>query len=113
MKRTRLKLTKDEAVSIVISEDNNLICIDIIDKTDIEALDKHYAEEFEGRDVLPFVMNPDQFNMVIKHGMVPVMEMIVENITGSDIKKAMGLSDDELGQAIVSKLKFNEDKSVN
>lgn len=113
MKRTRLKLTKDEAVSIVISEDNNLICIDIINKTDIEALDKHYVEEFEGRNVLPFVMNPDQFNMVIKAGIIPMMEGIIENITGIDAGKAASLSYEELEKAVLSKLKFNEDKSVN
>jgi len=116
MKKTRIKLSKDEAISIVIGEDNNFMFLDIISKEDIKALDKHYGEEFGNDDrVLPFVMNPDQFGLVIKHGMIPMMEQIVENITGADISTAMEFSDEELEQAILSKVKFNveDDKSVN
>jgi hypothetical protein len=115
MKRTRFKFTKDEAISVVIGEDKNVLFLDIIDKEDIAALDEHYVEEFGSKRILPFVMNPDQFNMVIRHGMVPMMEMIVEDITGAEISKAMEFTDEELDQAILSKVKFNvdKDKSVN
>ncbi len=116
MKKTRIKLSKDEAISIVIGEDNNFMFLDIISKEDIKALDEHYAKEFGNDDrVLPFVMNPDQFGLVIKHGMIPMMEMIVEEITGAEIGTAMGFSDEELEEAILSKVKFNveDDKSVN
>ena len=116
MKRTRFKFTKDEAISVVIGENNEFMFLDIISKEDMKALDEHYMEEF-GNDqrVLPFVMNPDQFGLVIKHGMIPMMEMIVEEITGAEIGTAMGFSDEELEQAILSKVKFNveDDKSVN
>lgn len=115
MKRTRIKLSKDEAISIVIGENNEFMFLDIISRDDIKALDNHYLEEFGEQRVLPFVMNPDQFGLVIKHGMIPMMEMIVEDITGADIKTAMEFSDEELDQAILSKVKFNveKDNSVN
>jgi hypothetical protein len=116
MKKTRIKLSKDEAISVVIGENNEFMFLDIISKEDMKALDEHYMEEFgDNQRVLPFVMNPDQFGLVIRHGMIPMMEMIVEDITGADIGTAMEFSDEELGQAILSKLKFNveDDKSVN
>ena len=116
MKKTRIKLSKDEAISVVIGENNEFMFLDIISKEDMKALDDHYMEEFGNNErVLPFVMNPDQFGLVIKHGMIPMMEMIVEEITGAEIGTAMGFSDEELEQAILSKVKFNveDDKSVN
>jgi len=116
MKKTRIKLSKDEAISVVIGENNEFMFLDIISKEDMKALDDHYMEEFGNTErILPFVMNPDQFGLVIKHGMIPMMEMIVEEITGAEIGTAMEFSDEELEQAILSKLKFNveDDKSVN
>ncbi len=116
MKKTRIKLSKDEAISVVIGENNEFMFLDIISKEDIKDLNDHYLEEFGNTDrVLPFVMNPDQFGLVIKHGMIPMMEMIVKDITGADISTAMEFSYEELEQAILSKVKFNvkDDKSVN
>lgn len=102
MKRTRIKLSREEMISIVIGENNEFLFLDIIYKDDVKALDNHYMEEFGEQRVLPFVMTPEQFDMVIKVGMIPMMEMYLEQITG-----------EKLDLTKIDKLKFNQDNSVN
>jgi hypothetical protein len=115
MKKTRIKLSDNEKVSIVIGEDNELLFIDIIDKDDVRELDAEYMQEFGEMKVLPFVMSKDQFDLVIRFGMTPLMEDLIQQMTGVDAKEVMKMSDDELTGTIdaMDKLKFNNDETIN
>lgn len=120
MKKTRLKLTDNEMLSIVIGSDNEFMFIDIIDKEDVQALDAEYMEEFkEEPGVNPFLVNKEVFGQIVKMGMIPYMHSFIENNYGVNLDGVAEMPDEEraaeIERRIQAKMTFTkqDDNSIN
>ena len=120
MKKTRIKVTDNEMLSIIIGSDNELMFIDIIDKEDVQALDAEYMEEFkEDQGINPFLVNKEVFGQIIKMGMIPYMHSFIENHYGINLDGVAEMSDeeraDEIDRRIQAKITFTkqDDNSIN
>lgn len=120
MRKTRIKLTDNEMLSIVIGSDNELMFIDIIYKEDVQALDAEYMEEFkEDQGINPFLVNKEVFGQIIKMGMIPYMHSFIENHYGVDLSGVADMPDEErsaeIDRRIQAKMTFTkqDDNSIN
>ena len=120
MKKTRIKVTDNEMLSIVIGSDNELMFIDIIDKENVQDLDVEYMEEFkEDPGVNPFLVNKEVFGQIIKMGMIPYMHSFIENHYGVDLSGVAEMPDEErsaeIDRRIQAKMTFTkqDDNSIN
>jgi len=120
MKKTRIKITDNEMLSIVIGSDNEFMFIDIIDKEDVQKLDAEYMEEFkEDQGINPFLVNREVFGQIVKMGMIPYMHSFIENNYGVNLDGVVEMPDEEraaeIERRIQAKMTFTkqDDNSIN
>lgn len=120
MKKTRIKVTDNEMLCIVIGSDNELMFIDIVSKDDVQELDAEYLEEFkEDPGVNPFLINKEAWGQIIKLGMIPYMHSFIEDNYGISLEGVAEMPDEErsaeIDRRIQAKMTFTKqnDNSIN